>query len=319
MQGTEKGRSWRPFRDAGGEEPMGGGRRRPVTERAHPSSGDLDRLSARAVVRLVLQEDCLAVRRLASEESAVARGAKAIASALGKGGRLIYVGAGTSGRLGALDAAEWPPTFGIPRSRVRVILAGGPKALSRAVEGAEDSDSRGAAEIRRSRVGPDDVVCGISASGRTPFVIGALRQAGRAGATRILISSGAASTAPGEIRIRLRTGPEILSGSTRMKAGIATHTVLQAMSTTAAVLCGRVLGNRMVGMRATNRKLRERALGILSEVCGISIRRASPLLKEAKGEVDTAILMGTRGISPAAARKILRGESLRSALKGSSK
>lgn len=283
----------------------------------HGKSRCLDRLPADQIVRLILREDHLALRRLVDQARAVARGAKAIAGSLRKGGRLFYVGAGTSGRLGALDAAEWPPTFGIPPSRVRAILAGGRTAMGRAVEGAEDSETDGAAEIRRARVGPDDVVCGVTAGGQTPFVIGALRQAGRVGATRILISANRASPAPGEVRIHLETGPELLAGSTRMKAGIATHAVLQAMSTTAAVLGGRVYGNRMVGMRATNRKLQERGRGIVADLCGISPRRAATLLREAGGEVDVAVLMGVRGVSPRRARKILRESGgLRFALKG---
>lgn len=238
-----------------------------------------------------------------------------MAASLRRGGRLIYVGAGTSGRIGALDAAEWPPTFGVPPARVRAILAGGRRALDRAVEGAEDSAADGAAAIRRTRVVPDDVVCGITAGGRTPFVIGALRQAGRAGATRILITANRASTAPAEIRIPLKTGAEILAGSTRLKAGLATHAVLQAMSTAAAVLSGRVYDNRMVGMRATNRKLRQRGRRIISDLCGVPSRRAGALLDRAGGEVDVAILMEIRGVSARAARAAIRRDGgLRSAL-----
>ncbi|MCZ6690377.1 MAG: N-acetylmuramic acid 6-phosphate etherase [Planctomycetota bacterium] len=289
----------------------------PITERAHPDSGNLDRQSARSIVSLILREDENALRRLRSNLGAIARGAEAIARAVLDGGRLIYVGAGTSGRIGALDAAEWPPTFGIPAARVRAVLAGGRKAIDRAVEGAEDSAGDGASAMRTARADSGDVVCGITAGGLTPFVLGALRQAGTRGATRILITSNRSSPAEAEIRIPLGTGPEVLAGSTRMKAGIATHAVLQAMSTAAAVLCGRVYGNRMVGMRATNRKLRTRAKGIISEICGISLRRAGALLDRAGGEVTVAIVMESRGGSARAARQILRSEgNLRSALEG---
>ena len=275
-------------------------------------------MPAEDLVALILTEDHLAIRRTAGRARAIARGARAIARALGRGGRLIYVGAGTSGRLGALDAAEWPPTFGIPAARVRALVAGGATALRRAVEGAEDSAAGGGEALRKVRAGKQDVVCGITAGGRTPFVVGALREAGRAGSTRILLSANPAATVPAEIRILLPTGPEVVSGSTRMKAGIATHAVLQAMSTAAMALSGRVLGTRMVGLRATNDKLRARGRRIIADLSGVSERRAAILLRRAGGDVGASILMARLGSSLSEARALLRREgSVRAALEAS--
>jgi N-acetylmuramic acid 6-phosphate etherase len=285
----------------------------PITETIHPDRPDLDRLPAKDVVRRILLEDARALDSLHRACAPIAHAAEAIARAVRGRGRLFYVGAGTSGRVGALDAAEWQPTFGIPRGRVRVILAGGRAALGRAVEGAEDSREDGAGAMKKARIRPQDVVCGITASGRTPFVIGAMGAAGRG--VRVLITADAHAPIPCDIRIPLDTGPELISGSTRMKAGLATHAVLQAMSTTAAVLAGRVHGTHMVGVRATNRKLRARARRILEEVAGVPPSRSASLLRRAGGEVDVAIVMAIRGDAPRSARAALRSAgSLRAVL-----
>lgn len=289
----------------------------PVTERAHPGGLDLDRMAPEALVGRILDEGARAIARVARQAGAIGRAAEAMAAALGGRGRIFYVGAGTSGRVGALDAAEWPPTFGVEPRRVRAIVAGGRAALSRAVEGAEDRVAEGAAAIRRPGVGPDDVVCGITASGGTPFVRGALEVAERRGATTILITSNEASVLPAGIRIVLDTGPELLSGSTRLKAGLATHAVLQAMSTAAAARAGRVYGQRMVGVRATNAKLRARARRIVADLAGLSDRGAGAVLRRAGGRVDVAIFLARRGGTAAAARARVRSAGgLRAALEG---
>ncbi|MBF5041396.1 N-acetylmuramic acid 6-phosphate etherase [Aggregicoccus sp. 17bor-14] len=283
------------------------------TERLHPLADDLDLLPVESVVRRLHQADLAAVRAVGAALPDVARAASRVARALRDGGRLLYVGAGTSGRLGVLDASECPPTFGAPPRQVQALIAGGRAALTRAVEGAEDSAEDGAARLRRLSPTPRDVVCGITASGRTPFVRGALGEARRAGATTLLLCC---NPPPAWARgvdqvIHVATGPELVSGSTRLKAGTATKLVLNALTTAAFVQLGSVFRGRMVGLQPTNAKLRARAARTVAELTGLVPARAARLLAEAGGEVRLALAMHFTGLPRPEAARALRRRSLR--------
>jgi N-acetylmuramic acid 6-phosphate etherase len=250
---------------------------------------------------------------------AVAAAVGAAAKRMRVGGRMLYLGAGTSGRLGVLDASECPPTFHTPPSLVEGIIAGGDHALRWAVEGAEDDRALGSAEVRERDIGPNDVVVGIAASGRTPYVLGAIETARAGGALTIGLScvphSPVARAA--EFAISPDTGAEVLTGSTRLKAGTATKLVLNMLSTATLAGLGYVHGNLMVNVQPTNGKLRDRALRIVAELTGLEISRAAELFDAADGEVKTAVVMQKVGVSPQQARTLLlqAGGVLRKALK----
>ena len=265
------------------------------------------------MVRLLHAEDLRAVRAVGRVLPEIARAADLAAGALGAGGRLIYVGAGTSGRLGALDAAECPPTFGTRPSRVVAAIAGGARALRTAVEGAEDDRQGGAARVRRLRVGPKDLVCGISAGARTPFVLGALEEARRLGARTALVCSTdrPPRRAPADLVIAVPTGPELIAGSTRLKAGTATKLVLNAISTAAMVRLGKVYRGRMTSLRPTNEKLRRRALRTVAELASLSPGRSRKLLEAAGGNVALALAMAFTGRTSREAAALLRSRGLR--------
>lgn len=259
------------------------------TERIHPKAGEVGpEADVARIVALLHAEDRKAVRAAGRVRAAVARGAAFVAAALRDGGRLIYVGAGTSGRLGTLDAAECPPTFGTDPSQVIAIMAGGPAALVRSVEGAEDDAKAGARAMHG--VSAADVVCGITASGTTPFVLGALRAARRRGARTILVACNpeAARQVKVTVRIAIATGPELVAGSTRLKAGTATKLVLNALTTAALVKLGAVSAGRMVRLKPTNAKLTRRAIQIVSDALGVGPAEAAARLRAA-GSVDRAL------------------------------
>jgi N-acetylmuramic acid 6-phosphate etherase len=252
------------------------------TERVHPRGRLIGPgSSTREVVDLLHQEDRRAVRAAGRVRGAIARGAEMIAQALMAGGRLVYVGAGTSGRLGALDAAECPPTFGTSAAQVVALIAGGPRALTEAIEGAEDRVVDARRALRAAKVGAIDVVCGISASGRTPWVLAALAEARKRGATTMLVSCNPAAAR--RVRVDLRICPntqaEVLAGSTRLKAGTATKIVLNALTTAAMIRLGRVEAGRMIGLRPTNRKLQARAVRIVADLLGIDRAEAARRLE----------------------------------------
>jgi N-acetylmuramic acid 6-phosphate etherase len=284
----------------------------PPTEGLNPRADGLDLLSAEEIVRRLHQEDRLAVRAVHPALGEIASVARAVADGLRAGGRLLYVGAGTSGRLGVLDASECPPTFGVSPSQVQAVIAGGRRAMTRAVEGAEDDAEAGAEALRRLRVGPGDVVCGIAASARTPFVLGALAEARRRGARTALVCC----NRPGP-RVRVdhvllaETGPELVAGSTRLKAGTATKLILNALTTTAFVLLGKVYRGRMVDVRPTNAKLRARAARMVAELTDLAPAAARRLLEAAGGEVKVALAMHFTGLPANAARRQLAGRTLR--------
>lgn len=261
------------------------------TERRHPRAASLGARTPPALtVRLLLAEERKAVAAVTRVAAQLAVACEKVATALGDGGRLIYVGAGTSGRLGTLDAAECGPTFGASPRQVLAIIAGGPRALRRSAEGAEDDGAAGRAAMRRLRLRPRDVVCGITASGKTPYVRAALAAARARGAFTVLLSCNPAQARGGAaLVIAADTGPELVAGSTRLKAGTATKLMLNALSTGAFTRLGRVERGRMVALRARNRKLERRAIAILEEATGCSGAAARAALVGAQGDVALAL------------------------------
>lgn len=264
-------------------------RRLPVTEALHPAAAGLERLPTPRLVARLHAGDREAVRAVARAVPSIAALADLVAEALGAGGRLAYAGAGTSGRLGALDAAECPPTFGVPASRVLALVAGGPRALRRAVEGAEDDGPAGALAVRRARLGRGDVLVGITASGTTPFVRGALAEAARRGARTGLVTSNPASRLRADVRVCLQTGPERIAGSTRMKAGTAAKMALGLVSSAAFVRLGAVRGGRMIALRPGSEKLRRRAVRNVAALAGVPEAAARRLLAGAGWDVRAAL------------------------------
>ncbi len=287
------------------------------TERGHPRSRSLDRLSPLATVRLMNQEDRRVISAVSHVQREIARAVELIAEKLKTRGRLFFVGAGTSGRLGVLEAAECPPTFGTPPSLVRAIVAGGRPAVFRSREGAEDRAGAARQGIRRC-VRAGDVVVGISASGVTPFVRAALEEARGRNARTVLLATNPVSPVAhlADLVIAPRVGPEILAGSTRLKAGSATKMILNMLTTASMVRLGKVYGNRMVDLRPLSQKLRARAQRLVQELGGASEPRARRLLKAADGQAKVAILMARRRLSARQARRALAraGGSLRQSL-----
>lgn len=280
----------------------------PVTERPNPRTARMDRLGTGRLLRLINLEDRrvpLAVGRVIPH---IARAVEAVVAALRHGGRLLYVGAGTGGRLGVLDAAEIPPTFQLSPQCVQAILAGGRGAVFRSAETAEDSEAAGRRDLAARRLAARDVVVALTASGTTPYTLGALRYARQRRATTIAVTSNPASPAArlAQIAICPRTGPEVIAGSTRMKAGTAQKLVLNMLSTAAMVRLGLVYGNLMVNVAMTNRKLRARGRRVLIWAVGCQARTAEQLIRAARGDLKVAIVMGKLGCTPAEARQRLR-------------
>jgi len=269
-----------------------------LTEQPNPASASIDALPAEEMLRVINSEDRKVAEAVAREIPAIARAVDAIVAAFGRGGRLFYVGAGTSGRLGVLDASECPPTFGVPAGMVQGVIAGGEPALSRATEATEDDPATGARDLAARGFSGSDVLVGIAASGRTPYVLGAIAEAKRLGAVTV----GIACTPDSElaraaaISITPLAGPEVIAGSTRMKAGTAQKLVLNMLSTGAFIRMGYVYGNLMVNVQPSNAKLADRARRIVAQAAGVSGERAQELLAAAEGGVRVAILMEKLGI-----------------------
>lgn len=264
-----------------------------TTEQRNHASMHIDTASTEEIVRLMAAEDRCVIEAVERVIPQIVRAADVIAAALKKGGRLFYIGSGTSGRLGILDAAELLPTYGVGEDQVKAIIAGGPEAVFIPVERAEDDDEAGRAAIAALHLTEGDVVVGITASGRTPYVLGALRVTREAGATAIALTCNAPSEAEklAHITIAPIVGPEIVTGSTRMKAGTAQKMVLNMLSTTAMIRLGKVYQNFMVDMIPTNQKLRVRAQHIVSETTGVSQEEARRYLIEAEWNIKAAIVM----------------------------
>jgi len=279
-----------------------------VTESLNPSTKNIDRLSTRSILRLINKEDRTVADAVAHEIKYIGRAVDMVVEAFESGGRLFYIGAGTSGRLGVLDAAECPPTFGTDPELVQGIISGGYPSLVRSREGVEDDIESAVKEVKRRKIGKRDVVIGITASKRTPFVLEGLRSAKKRGAKTVFISCNPRKMAPRDfdLSICLVVGPEVIAGSSRMKAGTAQKMTLNMISTAAMIRTGRVFGSRMVDLMATSEKLRERSKKILIDVCGIEYDDAGELLNNAGGSVKLAIIMGKTGLSKTESKKFLK-------------
>jgi N-acetylmuramic acid 6-phosphate etherase len=284
-----------------------GTKERRNTEQRNPASNNLDRMTALEIVRLMNREDRGVAAAVGREIPAIARAVDAIVSGIRKGGRLIYVGAGSSGRMGVLDAAECPPTFGVSPKVVRAVIAGGRRAITQAVEGAEDSARNGARDLRAIRIARNDVVVGIAASGTTPYVLGALQFARKRGATTVAVTSNLRMPVGrlAKIVISPEVGPEVLTGSTRLKAGTSQKMVLNMLSTAVMARLGHVYENLMIDMMLTNEKLAERALRMLAEASGKRVSAAEDALRAAGHDMRVALVMLKREIGAGEARKRL--------------
>jgi len=271
-----------------------------LTERRNPRTASIDLASPLEIVDLIQAEDRTVPDAVASQREAIARAISLVEHAFRAGGRLFYIGAGTSGRLGVLDASECPPTFGTDPEMVQGIIAGGLDALVRSKEGAEDVAADGASAMDARDVGPNDVVIGIAASGTTPYVRGALERAKERGARTVVL---ACSPPPddvvqrADVAILPLTGPEVVTGSTRLKAGTATKLVLNTITTGAMIRIGKTYGNLMVDLRAMSQKLIDRGERIMIEVCGVTRDEARALIAAANGRVKTAIVMQQLGLT----------------------
>lgn len=292
------------------------------SEQRNPASERIDAVSTREMLQIINREDAGVAAAVEAEIPRIAEAVDAIAERFAAGGRLFYVGAGTSGRLAVLDAAELPPTYGLEPGRVIALMAGGPEALVRSVEGAEDDEAGALEDLRRYRLSQADCVLGIAASGRTPYVAGALRFARDQGAW-----TGAVTTNPNapigrfaDVLIAPAVGPEVITGSTRMKSGTAQKLVLNMISTALMVRMGCVLGNRMVNVQLTNEKLWDRAERIVAEITGVDRGAAAESLKQA-GDVRVAVLMLAADLESEQAKALLEANRgvLRSALSAAGK
>jgi N-acetylmuramic acid 6-phosphate etherase len=291
-----------------------------ATEQRNPRTQAIDTAGTEEMLRIINAEDAGVAAAVAEHIPAIAKAVDGIVERIRGGGRLIYIGAGTSGRLGVLDASECPPTFNTPPELVVGLIAGGDHALRNAVEHVEDQPEAGARALKDIDVSPQDTVVGIAASGRTPFVLGAIEYANEVGALTVGIcnTGGAVLSDLVQIPIPVVTGPEVVTGSTRLKAGTAQKLVLNMLSTGAMIRLGKTYGNLMVDLQPTNQKLRVRAIGIVRDAAGISEGEAAVALENADGDVKAAIVSSLLDISPGDARKRLRAAQgrVRNAVQG---
>ncbi len=291
-----------------------------VTESPNPHSRDLDLMKPTEIVRLIAAEDARAVARIAESADTIAAVARDFANAIVSGGRVVYIGAGTSGRLGVIDAAELVPTFGLPRKgpgSAMGLIAGGPAALRRSIEGAEDDAARGRAEIDALKLRGNDLVIGISASSMAPYVRGALAAAhARKSSTALVTMNIIPRPRYVDHLIAVPVGPEVLAGSTRMKSGLTTKSILHSISTTAMVIAGKVYGNRMVDLKTWCAKLDARANRLMIDIGGVSRKEALLIRKEARDDIKLALVMARTGLSRKDSRARLKnaGGNLRAAL-----
>ena len=278
------------------------------TEQRNPRTHGIDAKSSIGILRAIHGEDASVIRAVSLALPAIARAVDAIAAAMQQGGHLFYIGAGTSGRLAALDAAEIPPTFGTQPRLVQAVIAGGRRALTHAVEGAEDNRAQGAKDLAARGFSGKDAVVGIAASGATPYVLGALEFAAGKGAVTIGLTSNPRTpiTQAARISIVTPTGPEAITGSTRMKAGTAQKLVLNMLSTAVMIRLGRVYNNWMIGVVLTNRKLQARGLRILSEASGAGVAESTRALRQSGHNLPTALIMLKTGASAREAQRLLR-------------
>lgn len=279
-----------------------------ITEGRNPAIKELDTGDTLSTLRLIHDQDTLVPAAVKLQIRNIAQAVNAAVRTVRGGGRIIYVGAGTSGRLGVLDAAECPPTFGVPPRTVQAVIAGGPRALVRAAEAAEDDRERGRRDLAARKIAARDIVIGLSASGRTLYTLGALAYARSQHAATVAVTNnpGSPITRVARISITPATGAEVLVGSTRMKAALAQKMILHMISTAVMVRLGHVYKNYMVGVRPTNRKLVERAINILVALTGVNAKSAGRALRESGNNVKIAFVMLRRGLTRAAAKKLLR-------------
>jgi len=279
-----------------------------LTEQRNPASAVIDTLPTEQVLAIMNAEDARVAGAVGAAIPAIARAVDSITAAMKVGGRLFYIGAGTSGRLGVLDASECPPTFSVPYDMVQGIIAGGMDALYKATEATEDDPASGIRDLLARGFGTADVLCGIAASGRTPYVLGAIGKARELGAVTVGISCSPDSELSHavDIPIEVLSGPEIVTGSTRMKAGTATKLVLNMLTTASMIRLGYVYGNLMVNVQPKNEKLRERAKRIVRDASGVDDARAAEVLAASGNVVRTAIVMAVRGVDRALAEDLLR-------------
>ena len=281
-----------------------------TTESLNPRSAQIDRWNPLEIVRLMNREDRAVVDAVAACESEIARVVELVESAFRSGGRLIYMGAGTSGRLGVLDASECPPTFSTPPEMVVGLIAGGDTALRRAIEGAEDSPEQGAAALAAIELTQRDVVVGIATSGRTPYAIGGMKYARGVGAkvVALVCNAGSEMAELADVTICAVVGPEVVSGSTRLKAGTATKLILNSITTAAMIRIGKTFGNLMVDLRASNTKLVARSRRLIRLLTGVDEATADRLLTQADGRVKVAIVMHHRQADAPMAQQLLELE-----------
>jgi N-acetylmuramic acid 6-phosphate etherase len=282
-----------------------------VTESRHPETDDIDIMTTEEIVRLINREDKKIAEAVGKEIEYIVKAADIIAESFRNGGRLIYIGAGTSGRLGVLDAAECPPTFGIDPEMVQGIIAGGLEALVRAQEGSEDKKNQGAADIRAKQLTDKDVVCGIAASQRTPYVLGALETAKELGAKTIFIICNPRELIKIDVDVAICPvpGPEVIMGSTRMKAGTAQKMVLNMLTTTAMIKQGKVYQNMMIDLQQNSLKLIERSKKIIMMAANVNYTEAERYLRISNGHVKTAILMALTGMEREKAQNLLKEQN----------
>ena len=272
-----------------------------TTEQRNPASMDIDARSTEEVLRIINEEDKKIGQAVEAEIPYICKAIELVVGAFKRGGRLFYVGAGTSGRLGILDAVECPPTYGTPRNMVQGLIAGGNEAMFKAQEGAEDREGNGTRDIDQAKVNDKDVVCGIAASLRTPYVIGAVKRARQLGAKTLYLTTNPRSklyssefaelTSAIDVAICPEVGPEVIMGSTRMKSGTAQKLVLNMISTTSMIRLGKVYQNMMIDLQMTNEKLRERAKMVVMTITGVSYEEATDYLKRSGGNVKRALVM----------------------------
>jgi N-acetylmuramic acid 6-phosphate etherase len=288
-----------------------------TTEQRNPASMDIDSRSTMEILSIINNEDKKIAAAVEKEIPVIAQAVEAVVEAFKNKGRLIYVGAGTSGRLGVLDAAECPPTFGTDPGKIQGLIAGGDAAMFHSQEGAEDNEESGALDMGKKRIGKNDVVCGIAASLRTPYVVGAVKKAKQLGAKTIYLTTNprtkfdlpefADLKAAVDIAVCPEVGPEVIMGSTRMKSGTAQKLVLNMITTTAMIRLGKVYENMMVDLQMTNKKLRERAKRIIMTAAGVEYEEAARLLEQSGEHVKTALVMAKAGVTKeAAAERLVR-------------
>ena len=287
-----------------------------LTEKVNPRTVNIDELSCSEIIDLISTEDLEVFEAVSGEKDSISRAAEMVFRSLERGGRVFFVGAGTSGRLGVMEAAECPPTFGTDPETVQAVMAGGLGAVWHSVEGAEDSATASVEALSSKKLSGDDVLLGIAASSGTPFVISALEYACTVGCASILISCSEPDNAPADLVITLLVGPEVIVGSTRLKAATATKMVLNMITTTAMVLLGKTYGNLMVDLKPTSSKLADRARRIIMEICGVGEEEAVLLFQEAGGNLKVAVVMKLGSFSLEGSVSLLRenGESLKKTL-----